>query len=119
MIASDLYVHEVVGRVIHITTRILCCERVTLFSADESRRELAVYLSADGLTTLTVPYERGLVGAAAATKKVLNIEDAYQDPRFNQEVRRASHAAAARVATTPHPLRPPPAVGHGDRLPHP
>ena len=39
-----------------------------------------------GLTTLMVPISSGLVGAAFASGKVLNIPDAYADSRFNRQV---------------------------------
>ena len=42
IIASDLYIHEVVDRVVKITTQMLECERVNLFLADADRQELQV-----------------------------------------------------------------------------
>ena len=49
VIASELHLHDVIERVIDITTRVLNCERVTLFLADERAEELFVLLSKDGL----------------------------------------------------------------------
>ena len=39
-----------------------------------------------GLTTLMVPINSGLVGAAFKSGQILNIPDAYADPRFNRHV---------------------------------
>lgn len=86
VIASDLYVHEVVARVVSIITRLLGCEHVTLFLADEEQRELSVLSAAGGLETLHVPYGRGLVGNCAEHREVMHIEDAYVDKRFDKDM---------------------------------
>ena len=64
VIASDLYLHEVVGRVVSITTRVLSCERITLFLADGEKKELTVLASADDLVS-TEPSLRAAKRAAA------------------------------------------------------
>ena len=86
VIASDLYLHEVVEKVVTITTQVLSCERVTLFLADPENRELSVLASADELEELRVPYSKGLVGSCAETKQPILVADAYSDKRFHKLV---------------------------------
>ena len=54
VIASDLYLHEVVERVVAITMSMLGCERVTIFLADEAQRRLRVLTSVDDLSEVLV-----------------------------------------------------------------
>ena len=86
VIASDLYVHEVVGRVVSTTTRVLGCERVTLFLADEERKELTGLASTSDETVVKVAYGQGLIGSCADKREVISVDDAYADARFNKDV---------------------------------
>ena len=86
VIASDLYMSEVVDRVSDITTRMLCCERVTVFIADASKHVLRVLRSEDDLSEVTVEYGVGLVGYAGQHGVAINVADAYDDARFNKAV---------------------------------
>ena len=53
-------------------------DRSTLFLVDKRNRMLWTMV-ADGASSISVPCDQGLAGAAYTTKKVLNIKDAYQD----------------------------------------
>ena len=86
IIASDLYIHEVVDRVVKITTQMLECERVNLFLADADRQELQVASTAQGLEMPTVAYGKSLVGCCAVSKVVITVNDACADARFNKDV---------------------------------
>ncbi|KAL4232240.1 hypothetical protein ACF0H5_009814 [Mactra antiquata] len=37
-------------------------------------------------TEIKIPFGRGIVGAVASTKEIINIKDAYADPRFNKDI---------------------------------
>lgn len=69
------------------STKILRADRSSLFILDDHRNELWTRI-AQGLDTkeIRVPVGRGIVGYVAETKQVVNIPDAYSDPRFNQDV---------------------------------
>jgi HD-GYP domain-containing protein (c-di-GMP phosphodiesterase class II) len=60
-------------------------ERTSLFLADEETRQLRSCI-AQGAEHLDIvqPFGVGLVGAAAAYRKILVIPDAYADPRFDR-----------------------------------
>lgn len=69
------------------STKILRADRSSLFILDDQRNELWTRI-AQGLNVkeIRVPVGRGIVGFVAEAKQVVNIPDAYADPRFNQEV---------------------------------
>ena len=73
-----------------ITSRahaLLEADRCTLFLADHGTKEL---WSLQGEVNLRIPMDKGIAGAVATEKKVINIKDAYNDARFNQEVDKKS-----------------------------
>ena len=61
---------------------ILKCDRASVFLIENKH---ARTFDDDGIE-IKVPLDKSLVGYAALTSRVLNIPDAYSDPRFNKEV---------------------------------
>ena len=72
---------------IKITTKVLNCERVSLFTY-ESVTDMLIVHSAEGLkkNQIKVPKDKGIVGHVFMNKEKLKIDDAYQDVRFNKEI---------------------------------
>lgn len=63
-------------------------ERSTMFLVDQERGVLRTMV-ADGLGAMgeiTVPGDKGLVGACVRAKRLINIRNAYDDHRFNKEI---------------------------------
>jgi len=71
------------------STELLSAERSSLFVLDHDTGELWTKI-AQGLIgrTIRLPVGTGIVGHVARMKRMLNIEDAYLDDRFNPEVDR-------------------------------
>ncbi len=78
---------RLLGLITTASTRILQADRSSLFIHDDKKNELWTRI-AQGLNVkeIRVPVGRGIVGFVAESKQVVNIPDAYADPRFNQEV---------------------------------
>jgi adenylate cyclase len=78
-------------RIVATATRLLDAERSTLFVYDPSRDELWSKV-AEGTEQkdIRIPASAEIAGAAFASGEVLNIPDAYADPRFNPEIDRVS-----------------------------
>ena len=68
-------------------TRVTEADRSSVFLVDRERRQLWSRI-AQGLEIkeIRIPLASGIAGHVAITRKILNIPDAYQDPRFNSEV---------------------------------
>ncbi len=76
---------ELLGLIINETTRVLNCERASIFLYDPNRNELYSKI-ATGVEQIRVPIDCGIVGACVRTGKLINVHDAYADPRFHREV---------------------------------
>ncbi|MDX2083908.1 MAG: tetratricopeptide repeat protein [Candidatus Melainabacteria bacterium] len=70
------------------TERALDADRCTVFLYDRERNELWSKVASGLKNTQEIrfPAHKGLAGYVVKTGEVLNIRDAYADPRFNQEV---------------------------------
>lgn len=75
--------------VVEEVCQLLEADRGTLFLMDENRGQLwsKVALKSE-IAEIVVPIGKGIAGYVAQTGEVVNIPDAYQDPRFNPEVDR-------------------------------
>jgi len=86
-LASTLDLDELLGRILDVAKAQADAERGTLFLVDEKTEEIWS-LIAHGLEKreIRLPLGRGIAGHVAESGEVLNIPDAYADPRFNRDV---------------------------------
>jgi transcriptional regulator with GAF, ATPase, and Fis domain len=71
--------------------RLLQCDRSSIFLWDKDRNEVEARpaLGVAG-AVLRIPADEGIVGETLKSGKAICVNDAYEDPRFNQEVDRES-----------------------------
>lgn len=80
-------VAALIGKVIEKTITIMQCERASFFVHDRSRRELwSLKAVGDGLEEIRFPADSGIGGHCARHAEIVNVRDAYADPRFNREI---------------------------------
>ncbi len=88
-LAEPLSLQALLERVAHAACQVLGAERASVWLADDDAQRLSLQV-ADDLAPMQVAWGVGLVGHCAATRAVINVADAYADPRFNPEVDRHS-----------------------------
>lgn len=85
---------RMLAAIVAAATDLLDCERATVFLYDEASNELcsriATGIEDSPISEIRFPASRGIAGAVAQTGRLVNLADAYADPRFNQEFDRAS-----------------------------
>jgi sigma-B regulation protein RsbU (phosphoserine phosphatase) len=86
-LGSTLDLSELLGRILDVAKSQVEAERGTLFLVDEKKEEIWS-LIAHGLDKLEIRLAlgKGIAGHVAKTGEIVNIADAYADPRFNAEV---------------------------------
>ncbi len=84
-LSSELDTKRLLEKIMVRARKLLGADRCSVFLA---RHEEGVLLStvAEGMKTIRIRMDQGLAGYVARSGEVLNIEDAYDDPRFNQAV---------------------------------
>jgi HD-GYP domain-containing protein (c-di-GMP phosphodiesterase class II) len=84
--ASERNLDRLLQLILGEVTKVMGAERSSLFLVDRERNELWSKI-AQGLEVreIRINIGMGISGYVAQTGKILNIHDAYADPRFNQE----------------------------------
>lgn len=107
-LASSLSLDALLAEVLEAARSVLAADRGTLWLYLPESEELRTHDSSDG-AVVTVPADSGIVGHAVTTRSIVNVPDAYADPRFNQAVDRDSGYRTRCLLTVP-------LVGHDDAL---
>jgi adenylate cyclase len=90
-ISTELHLDTLLARIVAATTQLLDAERSTLFIYDPRKDELwSKVAEGSEQNEIRIPASAGIAGAAFTSGDVLNIPDAYADPRFNAEIDRIS-----------------------------
>lgn len=78
---------ELLRSIVQATTHVLRCERATVFLYDSGAHEL-YSIVAEGAEGIRFSADQGIAGQAIRTGDVINVPDAYADPRFNRDIDR-------------------------------
>ena len=83
--------------------KILDADRCSVFLLDAEKNELwsIVAMGIEKGKEIRFPADKGIAGSVATTGEVLNIPDAYQDPRFNPEIDRKTGYYTRNMLTMP------------------
>jgi putative ABC transport system ATP-binding protein len=89
-LASDVAFKSMLARGLsaftHKLSQLLNAERSSLFLVDGDTLLLKVARDLEGSAEIRIPIGTGIAGAAAQSGQIINIPDAYADPRFNPDV---------------------------------
>lgn len=99
---SDLL--SVLGAVINALRDLLHADRATVFTFDSRSDELVIHVAhgvGESGTEVRIPAAAGIAGACATSKQVINIPDAYADPRFNRDVDRRTGYVTKSILAVP------------------
>jgi len=83
-LSSELNLNRLLTKIMDTTRKLLRADRCTLFVADEKNKELWALIESD--IEIRFPDNKGIAGSVFTTGDTVNIPDAYDDPRFNQDV---------------------------------
>lgn len=88
-ISTELKLDPLLHKIMQATTRILDADRSTLFLHDPATKELWSRVAGGvGAREIRFPDSAGIAGSVFTSRTTLNIPDAYQDARFNQDIDR-------------------------------
>jgi sigma-B regulation protein RsbU (phosphoserine phosphatase) len=107
-LARPVDLTTLLSRTVDAALEILDAERGSVFLYDAASNML-VSRVATGAPELRVPADRGFAGESVRTREIVNVPDAYADPRFNQEIDRQTGYRTRCLITIP-------LIGHDDTL---
>ena len=91
------------------TTQVLHTERSTLFLYDADQDQLFTKIAQKEDREIRIKADIGIAGAAAKERRIINVPDAYADPRFNREIDRKTGYKTRNILAAP-------LVTHEDKL---
>ena len=100
--STELDVDQLLTTIMAKTSEAMTADRSTLFLVDRRTGQLwSKVAEGTGTVEIRVPIGQGIAGTVAATGKVINIPDAYQDPRFDRAVDRKTGYATRTILCAP------------------
>ncbi|MCH8805003.1 MAG: SpoIIE family protein phosphatase [Planctomycetes bacterium] len=86
--------------IVDAACQVLECQRATIFLYDQASNELVSRVAKDA-REIRFPADRGIAGAVAQGRKLINVPDAYADERFNPDVDRKTGFRTRNLLTLP------------------
>ncbi|KAK8891910.1 hypothetical protein M9Y10_029132 [Tritrichomonas musculus] len=86
IISGVLDIEVLIGTIMERSCSLLNAERCSLFLVDLVKKELVTRFHGGLKKSIRLPIGRGIVGHTATTGNIVNITDAYSDPRFDKQV---------------------------------
>jgi adenylate cyclase len=101
-LTQTLELPDLIRKIVAKVTQIVQCDRSAFFVLDHETQELwSMEAHGSTLKEIRFPVTAGLAGHTARTGDVLNIADAYEDPRFNQAIDKATGYRTRSVLCVP------------------
>ncbi len=107
-LAAPFDLDTMLAQVVDAAKMVIEAEGGSVWLADQETQELVMRVGS-GIATVRVPMGRGIVGECARSRAVINVPDAYADPRFNPEFDKRSGYRTRCLLTLP-------LIGHDDAL---
>lgn len=86
-INSTIDLDKLLGLILNAASKGIGADRGTVYLVDDLKGELwSKVAQGDKMAEIRLPIGKGIAGHVAKTGEVINIPDAYADPRFNPEV---------------------------------
>ncbi|OHT17244.1 3'5'-cyclic nucleotide phosphodiesterase family protein [Tritrichomonas foetus] len=101
IISGVMDIDVLVPTIMERACSLLATERCSLFLVDTVNQELITRFQGGLDQKIRMPLSRGIVGHTATTGQIVNITDAYQDPRFDKAVDLATGFHTRTILTVP------------------
>ena len=100
-LSGVLDIETLIPTIMERACQILHADRCSLFLVDKGKHELVTQFHGGLSKAIRLPMARGIVGHTAITGKVVNIRDAYEDPRFDRTVDQSTGFRTISLLTVP------------------
>jgi signal transduction histidine kinase/CRP-like cAMP-binding protein len=102
IVNSAIDLDKLLGLILEVATRSINADRGTVYLLDQTAQELwSKVAQGNNIVEIRLPLGKGLAGYVAQTGEIVNISDAYKDPRFNPEIDKKSGYKTRNVLCMP------------------
>jgi len=99
-LSQDLGTQSTILTITMHANQLVQADRCTVFLVDEQKQQLWS-VSTDSGKEIRIPKSAGIAGQCASEMALINIPDAYNDPRFNQEIDRKTGYRTRSILAVP------------------
>jgi phosphoserine phosphatase len=99
-LAASFDLMDLLGEVVEAGKDVLLADRGSLWIYDAESRELVLRVPSDG-PPIRVPAGRGLVGECLEKQRIINVPDAYADPRFREAIDKSTGYRTKSILSIP------------------
>ncbi len=99
-LAAPFELNEMLTEVVDAGRAILDADRGSVFLFDPKREELYTTV-ATAVDQIRFPLTRGIAGECARSRRVLNVQECYADPRFNRDIDAATGYRTRNMLSVP------------------
>ncbi len=93
---------SLISKIVEKTIEIMQCERASFFIYDRAVNDLwSLKASGDGMKEIRFSAAKGIGGYAATYNEIVNVEDAYNDHRFNPEIDKVTGYQTRSILASP------------------
>jgi sigma-B regulation protein RsbU (phosphoserine phosphatase) len=101
VLAAEINLTKVLEIITHEACKALDCDRASLFQYDSKRDELFTLVTTElEISEIRHSLDHGITGHVARTRELANVNDPYQDPRWNRAVDRATGYQTRNILAT-------------------
>ena len=100
-LSGVLDIDTLIPTIMERACNLLHAERCSLFLVDKGKQILVSRFHGGLSKALTIPLTRGIIGHTAVTGNVVNIKDAYSDPRFDRSIDQSTGFRTVSLLTVP------------------
>lgn len=83
-LSGELQMDILIPNIMQRAKELVKSDRCSLFMVNETKDKLVTSFQGGLSNSIEIPLNKGIVGFTATTGEILNIEDAYEDSRFNR-----------------------------------
>ena len=102
-LGAEKNVDKLLDGILHHAKKVVEADRCSLFVVDRDKNELwsKIAQGIGGGGEIRVPMGKGIVGRCAQDRKVINIDDPYNEPSFNAEIDKATGYRTTSILAAP------------------
>lgn len=101
-LAAQIDIQDILATITRGAAEALSCDRASLFQYDRKRDELYTLVATElEISEIRHAADRGVTGAVAQTRSIVNVPDPHADPRWNGAVDRATGFQTRNILAAP------------------
>ncbi len=102
MLSGEVRLRELLLLILDKSKKLMNADRSTIYLVDKDRQKLRSMIATElEIAEIEIPIDAGIAGACAMSGKLINIPQAYSDPRFDKDIDRKTGYVTKNMLAAP------------------